>query len=72
MEDFSLKFGKKLAEARVSLDLSQTKAAIASGLLQSDISRFEQGNYIGVKALKYLVFLRSQDIDLNNIFDIHS
>lgn len=70
MENLALKFGKNIADARQSLGLSQSLAATESGLLQSDISRFEKGNYIGLKALKYLVFLRSKDIDLNKIFDI--
>lgn len=71
MKEFSIKFGKNLADARISLGLSQSFVAYESGLLQSDISRFEQGNYISVKALKYLVYLRSKDIDLNKIFEIY-
>jgi len=63
-------FGKNLANARKSLDLKQTVVALETGLLQSDISRLEQGTYIGVKVLRYLIYLRSKGIDINKIFEI--
>ena len=64
------KIGQNIREARKDLNLSLTQVYHLTGISRQTLSGIEKGIRSGKLMLKYLVFLKSRNVDLNQIFDV--
>jgi len=60
--------GENIKKEREKLRLSVTDIHVATGISKSNIYALERGERIGKSLIKYLFYLRSKNVNLNNLF----